>query len=219
MRHPPAHPPSAGSRRLSTPYGEPALHTNPFRAIWEPDTGSTAVMGRRWRQSWQSVLRRRVRPNPVRIPTRPKVAELSMKPPRCRTVMPASLSAWPSVSPFGCLARALSRASPHAFPGLCPFEYNGLKRLWTQERTKSMKPTGFVRTVDHLGRVCLPRPLLHTLHIANNDSIELYVQGGRVVLKPYRPSCIFCGQEDNTQTFRGQTICADCLHRLPITAD
>ncbi len=81
-----------------------------------------------------------------------------------------------------------------------------------------MKPTGFVRTVDHLGRVCLPRTVLRTLHIANTDPIEIYVQGDQVVLKKYQASCTFCGQEDHTQTFRGQTICADCLHRLHITA-
>ena len=56
-----------------------------------------------------------------------------------------------------------------------------------------MKSTGIVRKVDELGRIVLPIELRRTLDIAEKDALEIYVDGSTIVLKKYRPSCIFCG--------------------------
>ena len=55
-----------------------------------------------------------------------------------------------------------------------------------------MKSTGIVRKVDELGRIVLPIELRRTLDIAEKDALEIYVDGSTIVLKKYRPSCIFC---------------------------
>ena len=55
-----------------------------------------------------------------------------------------------------------------------------------------MKSTGIVRKVDELGRIVLPIELRRTLDIAERDALEIYVEGSTVVLKKYRPTCIFC---------------------------
>ena len=55
-----------------------------------------------------------------------------------------------------------------------------------------MKSTGIVRRVDELGRIVLPIEMRRTLDIAEKDALEIYVDGASVILKKYKPSCIFC---------------------------
>ncbi|MCY0881066.1 MAG: AbrB/MazE/SpoVT family DNA-binding domain-containing protein [Firmicutes bacterium] len=77
-----------------------------------------------------------------------------------------------------------------------------------------MKSTGIVRRVDELGRVVLPIELRRTLNISDKDSLEIYVDGEKIVLRKYEPACIFCGNAENVETFRGKNICHDCLKSL-----
>lgn len=77
-----------------------------------------------------------------------------------------------------------------------------------------MKSTGIVRKVDELGRIVLPIELRRTLHIDVKDSLEIYVDGSQIILKKYEPSCIFCGNADDTIMFKGKTICRRCHQEL-----
>ena len=56
-----------------------------------------------------------------------------------------------------------------------------------------MKSVGFIRKVDDLGRIVLPAELRRTLDIAEQDAMEIYVDGASVVLRKYEETCIFCG--------------------------
>lgn len=51
-----------------------------------------------------------------------------------------------------------------------------------------MKSTGIVRKVDQLGRVVIPIELRRTLEIADQDSLEFYVEGNQIVLQKYEPA-------------------------------
>lgn len=77
-----------------------------------------------------------------------------------------------------------------------------------------MKSTGIVRKVDELGRVVIPIELRRTLGIAEKDSLEIYVDQDRIVLRKYEPACIFCGNATDVHHYRGKNICKDCLKRL-----
>ena len=55
-----------------------------------------------------------------------------------------------------------------------------------------MKATGIVRRVDELGRIVLPVELRRTLDISERDPLEIYVDGASIVLRKFRPNCIFC---------------------------
>jgi transcriptional pleiotropic regulator of transition state genes len=77
-----------------------------------------------------------------------------------------------------------------------------------------MKSTGIVRKVDELGRVVLPIELRRTLNIDQKDSLEIYVDGDRVILKKYHPACVFCGEADNVKHFKGKNICQNCIDEL-----
>ena len=64
-----------------------------------------------------------------------------------------------------------------------------------------VKSTGIVRKVDELGRIVLPIELRRTLDIAEKDALEIYVDGSTIVLKKFRPSCVFCdSSRDLVQT-------------------
>lgn len=74
-----------------------------------------------------------------------------------------------------------------------------------------MKSTGIVRKVDELGRVVIPIELRRTLDIEEKDSLEIYVDGERIILKKYQPACVFCGNAQDVHNFKGKNVCHDCL--------
>jgi len=77
-----------------------------------------------------------------------------------------------------------------------------------------VKSIGIVRKVDELGRIVLPIELRRTLDIAEKDALEIYVEGSAIILKKYRPSCIFCDSSKDIRTFKGKNICPKCLREL-----
>ena len=77
-----------------------------------------------------------------------------------------------------------------------------------------MKSTGIVRRVDELGRIVIPAELRRTLEIGEKEAMEICVEGSAVVLRKYRPACVFCDSTRNISVFRGKNICARCLRAL-----
>lgn len=73
-----------------------------------------------------------------------------------------------------------------------------------------IKSTGVVRKVDELGRVVIPIELRRTLGIDEKDALEIYVDHERIILKKYQPGCIFCGNAEDIQTFKGKNVCRQC---------
>ena len=56
-----------------------------------------------------------------------------------------------------------------------------------------MKSTGIVRKVDELGRVVLPIELRRILNIKEKDSLEIFVDDEKIILKKYEPADVFTG--------------------------
>ena len=77
-----------------------------------------------------------------------------------------------------------------------------------------MKSTGIVRKVDELGRIVLPIEMRRTLDIAEKDALEIYVEGSSVILKKYKPSCIFCDSNKDVVQFKGKNVCPKCLREI-----
>ena len=53
-----------------------------------------------------------------------------------------------------------------------------------------------------------------TLDIEEKDALEIYVEGSSVILKKYKPSCIFCDTTKDIVVFKGKNICPKCLKEL-----
>ena len=77
-----------------------------------------------------------------------------------------------------------------------------------------MESTGIVRKVDELGRIVLPIEMRRTLDIGEKDALEIYVEGSSVILKKYKPSCVFCDATKDITVFKGKNICPKCLKEL-----
>lgn len=77
-----------------------------------------------------------------------------------------------------------------------------------------MKSTGIVRLVDELGRIVLPIELRRTLDIAEKDPLEILVEDSDIVLRKYRPDCVFCGARGELTEFKGKRICPACRTAL-----
>lgn len=77
-----------------------------------------------------------------------------------------------------------------------------------------MKSTGIVRKVDELGRIVIPIELRRTLDIAEKDSLEIFVDGERIVLAKHEDSCVFCGKTKGLSAHKGKNVCDICLEEL-----
>ena len=77
-----------------------------------------------------------------------------------------------------------------------------------------MKSVGIIRKVDDLGRIVLPAELRRTLDIAEQDAMEIYVDGASVVLRKYEETCIFCGSSQDILSYR-EKKCLSSLSSLP----
>lgn len=77
-----------------------------------------------------------------------------------------------------------------------------------------MKSTGIVRRIDDLGRIVLPAELRRTLGMEERETLEIFVEGNAIVLRKYRPSCLFCDSMRDVSSFKGKNICSRCLRQL-----
>jgi transcriptional pleiotropic regulator of transition state genes len=77
-----------------------------------------------------------------------------------------------------------------------------------------MKSTGIVRKVDELGRVVIPIELRRTLNIEERDSLEIFVESDRIILKKYEPACIFTGDASEVVNFMGKNVSVSALRDM-----
>ena len=83
-----------------------------------------------------------------------------------------------------------------------------------------MKETGIVRKIDELGRFVIPKEIRAQLKVENNrDSFEIFVEGDKVILKKYQPSCAFCENTEDLVEFSGYNVCTGCIEKLNATKD
>lgn len=77
-----------------------------------------------------------------------------------------------------------------------------------------VKATGIVRRVDELGRFVIPIELRRTLGIDVRDSLEVFTEEGRIVLRKYQPLCIFCSGSALVASIQGKNVCRACRELL-----
>lgn len=77
-----------------------------------------------------------------------------------------------------------------------------------------MKTTGMIRQLDALGRIVLPIELRRTLDISTRDMLEIFVEGGSIILRKYEQNCHFCGSSTNLSSYKGKMICKHCLNEI-----
>ena len=74
--------------------------------------------------------------------------------------------------------------------------------------------TGIVRTTDDLGRIVIPMEVRRRFAININDPVEIYVEGEKIILRKYVPTCYFCSDESDISTYKNINICKNCINEL-----
>ena len=72
-----------------------------------------------------------------------------------------------------------------------------------------MKNIGMTRPLDSVGRVLLPIELRLTMDLKEGDSMEIFVDGDKIILKKYERGCVFCGELE-AGMFKSKQICFKC---------
>ncbi len=82
-----------------------------------------------------------------------------------------------------------------------------------------MKSTGIVRRVDELGRIVLPIELRRSLNINERDTLEIFVDDERIILKKYEPADIFTGSMDDLIEYKGKKVSKESILEMAKLAD
>lgn len=77
-----------------------------------------------------------------------------------------------------------------------------------------MKATGIVRRIDELGRIVIPKELRRTMGLAEDDPMEIFVDGEQIILQKYKAGCIFCGDAKDTLDMSGKPVCVACARHI-----
>lgn len=76
------------------------------------------------------------------------------------------------------------------------------------------KNTGIIRKVDELGRIVIPIEIRNSFKIYEKDSLEIYVDGDKIILKKYQNKCVFCENMKKLTNYKGKLICEECIKLL-----
>lgn len=77
-----------------------------------------------------------------------------------------------------------------------------------------MKSTGIVRKLDELGRITLPIELRRTLGVGERDSLEIFVEEDRIILRKYEPADIFNGEKNDLIDYCGKKVSRESIIQL-----
>ncbi len=75
--------------------------------------------------------------------------------------------------------------------------------------------TGFIREIDSVGRIVIPKQLRKELGMLEEGcKVELFSDGKQIILKKSESDCIFCKAETELTEFEGKFICKTCLDKI-----
>ena len=77
-----------------------------------------------------------------------------------------------------------------------------------------MKSTGVVRKLDELGRITLPIELRRTLGVAERDTLEVFVEEDKIILKKYAPCDIFTGSMEDLVDYHDKKVSKQSIIEL-----
>ena len=77
-----------------------------------------------------------------------------------------------------------------------------------------MHTAGIIRKVDNLGRVVLPRSFRKSLDLEEQDLVEIIIEGNRMILQKFQPTCVFCGSAEGLVQFQEKNLCRACRQKI-----
>ncbi len=84
-----------------------------------------------------------------------------------------------------------------------------------KSKVKTMKAIGCIRQIDKLGRLVLPMDIRKSLDIKDGvDFVEFFMDNDNIIIRKYRPACVFCNSSDDIVSYKNKNICKSCLNEL-----
>ena len=78
--------------------------------------------------------------------------------------------------------------------------------------------TGFVREIDSVGRIVIPKQLRKELGMLEQGcKVEMFSDGKQIILKKSECECIFCKSETDLVEIEGKSICKVCIDKNKAT--
>ncbi len=75
--------------------------------------------------------------------------------------------------------------------------------------------TGFVREIDSVGRIVIPKQLRKELGMLEQGcKVEMFSDGKQIILKKAECDCIFCKAESDLVEIDGKFICKSCIDKI-----
>ena len=76
----------------------------------------------------------------------------------------------------------------------------------------------FVRVLDDLGRVVIPKELRKKMGICPGDGIAIYADGGKIILQKNVFVCFACDSPNEVEKYKKGYFCQECRDKLSATA-
>ncbi|MBQ8014702.1 MAG: AbrB/MazE/SpoVT family DNA-binding domain-containing protein [Clostridia bacterium] len=74
---------------------------------------------------------------------------------------------------------------------------------------------GFIREIDKVGRIVIPKQLRKELGILEPGSeVEMFSDGKQIICRKAVCDCIFCKSDIELTEFESKYICKSCLEKL-----
>ena len=77
-----------------------------------------------------------------------------------------------------------------------------------------MKECVFVKRIDELGRVVIPRDIRKALNVNKCEEVRFVLSDDGVTLKKATEACALCGSEESLTEIKGRFICQNCVNEL-----
>jgi transcriptional pleiotropic regulator of transition state genes len=77
-----------------------------------------------------------------------------------------------------------------------------------------MKATGFIRSIDALGRIVLPLELRNGFGMEPGTSVEIFANKKGIFLQHYATACTFCGTNEDLIQHHNKWICNKCKDEI-----
>ena len=69
--------------------------------------------------------------------------------------------------------------------------------------------------IDEVGRIVLPKSVRTQAGIVSEKTpLEIYTENDKIIIRPYSPGCVICGNTENTIELKGKKVCLECVEKL-----
>lgn len=73
---------------------------------------------------------------------------------------------------------------------------------------------GFVKKIDEMGRVVIPKDIRNVLGVKNLDSIEFSLEDGYVTIRKFEEACTLCSSIEDIRYVKGKPVCLKCIEEM-----